>query len=169
MLVKKGLKLFGAFTNIVLESRVGPDKYDDFVKEYAIKTGISCKENNAFITRLGGWDNALDAKIYFNAPKWVIESLKKLGINVLEGKKHQMRYASQYESTKENPCQYSISNNWMFWWLVDYGYRLGENVAISYNYYLMKQHIKAMSFEPLFDIRHKESENVIVEAQMFAA
>jgi hypothetical protein len=165
--MRNGLKLFEQFDRIVLEARVGTKRRKDFIKNYAVATTDSCREHKALITRFTGWQGGLDTKIYFDASKKVLESLSKLGIKVLKEEKHRMYYASQYDT--EKPYPYSISDNSFFWWLVSYGYRLGENTAISFSQYLLQKCLEKMKYTPLFDILNKESENPIFEARLLAS
>jgi len=129
---RTGVRFFACFSRIILESRVGPDQFEPFITKYGVRTGEGCRDHKSLITREGGWDYALDTKVYFDAPEWVIENLAAIGVHVLKGKKHRMFYVSLYPSAVKEPYQYSISNNEFFWWLVDYGYRLGENDPIPF-------------------------------------
>jgi len=67
-----------------------------------------------------------------------------------------------------NDYKNRVTNQELFWWLVDYGYRLGENYAIPYDYYLMKKYIGEMEYQPLYNIHNIETENPIDEALCFA-
>jgi hypothetical protein len=172
--MRTGLRLFGAFDRIVLEARVGPDRYDSFANEYSLATGESCRTDCAFITRYNGWDNALDAKIYFDAPEWVVESLRLLGFYVMEaGNTHRMYYQSQYSSAQEKPYGYSVSSNDLFWWLIGYGYRLGENEIISFELHELREHLHDLEAQyqgivPHVHLNLIEAENPVVEAKMFS-
>lgn len=169
------LKLFEAFDKLIIEARVGVKRYDSFIRQYGRRTGNRC--DDILITRVddNAWDNSLDTKIYFNAPQWVIESLEKLGIHVSQGIVVSLKktYTGiNYDGISH--CQYTISNNELFWDLVDYGYRLGENNAYPYAQYEMEQALKMMerrakAIVPGMEIRQIEAENPMYEAQLLAS
>lgn len=169
--MRNGLRLFGAFTELILESRVGTDRNKEFIKQYALATGKNCKADVITRTDKSAWAYSLDTKIYFDAPGWVIESLHKLGIHIVKGILCSLKnkYADKgYENISK--CKYSISNNDFFWWLVEYGYRLGENKAIPYESYRMNCALKVMETKrfTIIPMIHIEAEDPIVEAKMFA-
>jgi len=168
-----GLKLFGAFTKLILESRVGIDRYSAFMSLYGSRTGEKSKD---IITRTdkNAWNFSLDTKVYFDAPDWVVESLEKLGIHITRG----VVVSLKKTYTGENydgigQCKYSISNNEFFWWLVDYGYRLGENEVIPYDLYVVRKYLEEMMLKPDeivpgMEIRQIEAENPMFEAMLLA-
>ena len=168
--MRNGLKLFENFSNIILESRVGANRFADFITNYGVASGKSAREDVIVRNDSNCWPTSLDTKIYFDAPEWVLKSLEKLGVHVLKGIVHCMKkqYTKKgYESIKK--CKYSISDNWFFWVLVNYGYRLGENKPISFETHQLQQHLHDLKIEPLFHINYVESDNPIYEAKMFAA
>lgn len=172
---RTALRIFSKFTNLILESRVGKGRYKDFTRQYGIRTGESCNGDTITRTDSSAWLNSLDTKIYFDAPDWVIESLRKLGFHVLQGIVVSLKKTYTGEKYKNiDNCKYSISNNELFWWLVDYGYKLGENNPIPYELYQLRQTLIAMrdrvkEIIPKVKITVIESEDPIYEAQLLAA
>lgn len=104
-------------------------KSDKFRIEYGTRTGDNPELQQGFFTRKAGptaWGQAF--RIFFEPKEdWVVESLEKMG----------------YHVTKDNVfCPYDnidfpflISSEELFWWLVDYGYRLCDNEPISFKEY----------------------------------
>jgi len=170
-----GLKLFESFNGVFLETRVGPDAQAKFHKLYALKTGDSPDyDNDLCHIRLKGWDGAIDGKIYFSAPDWVVESVRKLGFHVFPLTKNIHGILKAYQ-WNEALCDYQwgVANNELFWALVSYGYRLGKNAPIAYEFYAMNKALEALAkrpfeFVPGVKILQIEAENPTVEAMMFA-
>lgn len=163
------LKLFESFTGMFLEVRVGTDQTDEFLKKYASQTGENVSRDNAFMVRTkNGWPGALDTRVYFNAPEWVLKSLAKLGYRVV---KRQIDMEKYDGGLREYP--WKISSNELFWAVVSYGYRVGQNDPIPHDLYLLRQLLKIMDTRkpeivPGMEIRQIESENFTIEAMLFA-
>ena len=127
--MSKGLKCFSRFDRVFLDVRAGKDRIKDFVRTYGVKTGENVRNNKTLILRndKSAWAGSLDCKVHFDAPAWVVDSLRVLGINVLVDAWPKFL---QGQNIEVQPCKYSVSSNELFWWLVDFGYRLGENSTI---------------------------------------
>jgi len=168
--MKNGLKLFSAFEGLFLEARVGVDAKKGFLKKYAITTTQKASQADSFLIRTkNGWPNALDTKIYFEAPEWVRESLGKLGFRIVKRQIDMFKYKGGLRE-----YTWKICSNELFWWLLDYGYRLGKNNAIPYEFYEMRKTLQTMSERkkqiiPNVDIKQIEILSPVCEAQMLVA
>ncbi len=139
--MKNGLKLFGKFKGIFLEARVGGEAKEKFIRDYGVATGENITDDNAFMVRgKNGWAKAHDLKMYFDAPDWVVESLRKLGFRIV---KRQIEMEKYDGGLKEYP--WKVCSKELFWWLVDFGYKLGKNQAISYDFYIAGKKIEVKS------------------------
>lgn len=163
--MSNGLRLFGAM-EVFLEARVGSEAKPQFLKEYGCKTGMTACDENAFMVRAkNGWSGAVDLRIYFSAPDWVVESLQKIGCRVVERQIDMEKYEGGLREYKWKVC-----NKELFWWLVEYGYRIGKNAAIPFGLHEVRQALKEMPTKQfaIIPMIHVEAENPIVEAKMFA-
>lgn len=136
--MKAGLKIFAAFTGIFLEARVGEKAKPNFLREYGCRAaGEGAEGKNAFMVRTkNGWPGGVDAKTYFAAPDWVVDSLRALGFRVVERQIDMEKYEGGLREYKWKVCNLEL-----FWWLVDYGYRIGKNAAIPFEVYLATQEV----------------------------
>jgi len=169
--MRKGLKLFEHFDNIHLEVCITDKDRSRFEKMYGLATGQSSKGKDGYYERMlhnkkDAW--GIEYRIYFKtSTDWVIDSLKKLGYYV-----EQPKHMIAIELDKHHPnhgYELRVASTELFWWLVDYGYRLGENTSIAFDYYLMKKHIEEIKSKPLYNINYIESENPIEEAFLLVA
>jgi hypothetical protein len=148
------LKLFENFKRLNIKIEVTPEDSANFLHLYAVKTGKRIKENDNVVYRKPGptaWGVAY--RVYFEAEKWVADSLELLGHHI--------------EPLKNNI--YTCSREDLFWDLMEYGYSIGENDIISYEYATMKYSLKVANHKPIFNITNIESEDPITEAQMLIA
>ncbi len=123
------LRIFGQLKNVCLEV-YGSDDNTEIARKYAKFTGESIENTVGFIDRAGkNWKNQF--RVYFDAEPWVIESLKKLGVSVLEKKTPQSVIIGRY-GKEEGDCSFIINNSYWFWKLVEYGYKIGANDTISW-------------------------------------
>ena len=109
-------------------AEVLPSKQDTFRKEYGHRTGDNpVKEQGFFIRKPGPTAWGVAYRIFFE-PKvdWLNESFEKLGYHVTSN------VFCPYEDIK---FPFLVSNEELFWWLVDYGYRLGNNEPIQFDKY----------------------------------
>ena len=174
--MRNGLKLFEKFENLYLEVCVPDEHRKRFEKDYALRTGRGPKDIDGYNTRhrskkYNAW--GIEFRIYFKTSvDWVVDSLKKLGFHTeISEKLIAVEFNNEHP---ENGYKHRVTNQELFWWLVDYGYRLGENLAVSYDYYQMKKHLLELSYIekpiiPMVDIFQQESEDPIFEAEMLAA
>ena len=163
--MRNGLKLFENFEGLFLEVRVGPEAKSKFRRIYGGITGENATNDNAFMVRTrNGWPNGIDVKAYFEAPMWVIDSLRKLGYRVVKRQIDMDKYEGGLREYTWKICSLEL-----FWWLVGYGYRVGKNTPIAFETYLMKKHLEEMETPPLFNINNHETENPIFEAQLFSS
>lgn len=128
---KNGLTIFSKFTRIHLEASVNKEDKDKFNQLYGVKTGesVNGEVNGRFRTsEYKSWGIAY--RIYLDAPDWVIESLEKLGYHVEQGKT-MVDSGEFHKKNPDNGYTKRISNAELFWFLVDFGYRLGENAPIA--------------------------------------
>jgi len=162
------LRIFGQMENVIVEM-YGCNNNSKNIAKYEVLTGESFSkwQQIAFYDRKDkNWQNVF--KIYFDGSDRVIESFKKLGINIRENNSPDGLFERIYGAKKPN---YVMANNYWFWKIIQFGYRLGGNKNISYDTYLLKEHLKNLinfDFEP-FKIKKIESENPIFEAQLLAA
>jgi hypothetical protein len=112
------LTLYGKFTALFLEAEVSPGAEPDFLREYMKLTGSDPRSSCNFQRQDNKW--GLEARIYFDAPDWVPESLETLGYHV------ENRGGDGYRSS----YTYRVNSQDLFWKLVRHGYRLGENAPI---------------------------------------
>jgi len=165
-----GLKLFGAFNGLFLEARVGTKAKDTFITDYSCKSGESVAGDNAFMVRENnGWAGGVDVRTYFDAPQWVVDSLRKLGFRVV---KRQIDMDKYEGGLREYP--WKVCSKELFWRLIDYGYKVGKNNAIPFEFYEMKETLKIMrdrkkAIIPMVNISVLESDNPIYEAQLLKA
>lgn len=130
---RTGLPMFAHFTKIILEARVVEASHDGFVQKYGVRTGESCREGVLIRSDSSAWKYSVDTKVYFDAPDWILDNFKMLGIHVTKGVVCSLKKVCSGEQHKNiDQCRYTISSNEFFWWLVDYGYRLGENAPIPF-------------------------------------
>jgi hypothetical protein len=169
--MKNGIKLFEKFDNLYLEVCVPDEHKQRFEQEYSLHAKDSAKNTDGYNDRhrtkkYNAW--GIEFRVYFKTSvDWVIDSLTKLGFHTeISDKLIAVEFNGEHP---EHGYKHRVSNQELFWWLVDYGYRLGENETISYDFYLMKEHIRTMDFKALFNINQIEMENVIVEAKMLAS
>lgn len=126
------LRVLGNFTDVVLEA-YGSDDNDAFFNRYGVLTGQSVNEE-AFVDRAGkkgGWKNQF--RVYFNIDEDFVESLRKMGFNVMENKTPQS--ITDLHEDDKTVFKYIVSNSDMFWMMVEFGYRLGGNEPISWQQY----------------------------------
>ena len=141
--MRNGLKLFGAFDGLFLEARVGGKVKQDFIKQYAVRSGVSVENDNAFMVRTkNGWQGGCDLRAYFEAPLWVVESLRKIGFRIVKRQIDMEKYEGGLREYSWKVCSSEL-----FWWLVDYGYKVGKNLPISFTSYQLKQQLKTVSYE----------------------
>jgi hypothetical protein len=159
------LRTFEKFDSIILE--VYGHQHNDnkqnrkIAEKYAMLTGDRfITEDNSFFFRETTWQDQF--RVYFNAPDETVENLRKLSIHVIDHKTPQSFAKSRYNQD----CKYYFSNMYWFWQLVKYGYRLGQNKSISYEWATMKYHLQNFKLPELYHICKKETENPITEAQM---
>ena len=164
--MRNGLRLFENFTGLFLEARVGEKAKPNFLQQYRIHAGKDAKIENSFMVRTrNGWPGATDLKMYFEAPLWVVESIGKLGFRVVERQIDMDKYEGGLRE-----YTWKVSSNEFFWWLVDYGYKLGKNNSIPFNAYQMKKSLRNLSQkkQSIFDFVKKETENPVVEERLLA-
>ena len=133
--MKNGLKLFENFDKLHLEVCITDKDRARFENQYVLATGQNPKGQDGYYERMlqnkkDAW--GIEYRIYFKTSKnWVVDSLIKLGYHV----ETQIKKIITPELNKAHPdhgYQLRIANAELFWWLVDYGYRLGENNSIPY-------------------------------------
>ncbi len=170
--MKKGIKLFEKFDSVYLEVCVPDEHKKRFETDYTMQTGFTPQGyvdgyNTRHATKkYNAW--GIEFRVYFKSNcDFLIESLSKLGFHTETSDK---LIAVEFNSEHpDNGYKNRVSNQDLFWWLVGYGYRLGENCAINYDYHLMKKHIHEMIIEPLYNINSFETENPIEEAMLLVA
>ena len=109
-------------------AEVLPAKQDAFKKEYSLKTGDDpVEEQGFFVGKQGTASWGVDFRVFFEPKEeWVIESFDKIGFKLTSSKK-KCPYELDFPAI--------ISSEELFWWLVDYGYRLGNNDPIEFSEY----------------------------------
>lgn len=157
------LKFIGMLENVVLEM-YGKDDNSEINKHYARITGDSVADCEGFIDRKGKcWQSQY--RVYFEANSIAVDSLKTLGVTVLEDAVPQNISEKRYGEKRT----YFINNQYWFWKIVEYGYRLGENNNIPYELYRLRKRLAiGYNTEP-FEINNIESDNVIEEALLLAS
>lgn len=104
-------------------------KKEQFRYEYGRRTGENPVEQQGFFIRKAGptaWGVAY--RIFFEPKEeWVLDSLNKLGYHVTSN-----NVFCPYENIQ---FPFLVSSEELFWWLVDYGYKLGENEPINFKQY----------------------------------
>lgn len=172
--MRKGLKLFGQFTKLYLEVCV-PDEYKKrFEHEYTLRTGGNPKNIDGYNDRhrtkkYSAW--GIEFRAYYDGPDWLETSLRKLGFHTeISNKLIAIEFNTEHP---DNGFTHRISNQELFWWLVDYGYKLGENNAIPYEFYLVRQALIGMKNKrteiiPTVGFNLIEAENPVYEAQLLA-
>jgi len=162
------LRIFGQFEQLFIKVRKNEKKAKDFMQQYRALTGCNPLESDGFILREHqSWYDLCE--IYFNAPVETVDSLKKLGLNIRPNKMPMQVGNGTYNIDPIN-FPYSFSDNYWFWKLVQYGYRLGINDNIPYELYQLKEHLrelKSMDLRPI-KINHIEAENPTIEAELLA-
>jgi len=170
--MRKGIKLFENLEKCYLEVCVPDDDRERFENDYAIHSLQSPKDidgynNRQRKTKYNAW--GIEFRVYFKtSADWIVDSLKKLGFHTeISDKLIAVEFNNQHP---QNGYKHRVSNKELFWWLIDYGYRLGENNAIPYDYYLMREALKAYQHSKKLlqhiDINQIEAENPTVEAEM---
>jgi hypothetical protein len=133
--MRNGLKLFEKFDNIHLEVCITDKDRPRFEKMYALATGKSPKGQDGYYERM--LNNKKDAwgieyRIYFKTKtEWLIESLTRLGYYV-EQQRKKMITCELDKCHPDHGYKLRIASTELFWRLIKYGYRLGENTSIAY-------------------------------------
>ena len=174
--MKTGIKLFENFDKLYLEVCVPYEHKKRFENDYALRTNYKLNnEVDGYNTRqrrkkYNAW--GIEFRVYFKTSiEWIVESLQKLGFHTeISEKLIAVEFNNQHP---EHGYQNRVSNQELFWWLVDYGYRLGENNSIPYEFYQMRKTLETLSKQrkqivPTLNIIEIESENPIEEAQLLA-
>ena len=109
-------------------AEVLPSKQDAFIYDYKDHTGENpVIEQGFFVGKQGTKTWGFGFRVFFEPKEdWVIESLYKIGYEATFNKKHPY-------NNLEFP--FLVSDEELFWWLIDYGYRLGENEPILFEEY----------------------------------
>ena len=162
------LRIFEQIKNVIVEM-YGCNDNAKIINKYQVLTGDSFskwKEIAFYDRKDKNWQNVF--KIYFDGSQRVIDSFRKLGINVRENHSPDGLFERIYQAKKP---QYVMSNNYWFWKIVQFGYKLGANKNISYDTYLLRKHLKSLIQwdNKVINIVKKESENPIFEAKMLIA
>jgi hypothetical protein len=127
---KNGLTLFSKFSRLHLEVSVNKEDKDKFNCLYGVKTGESVNGEVNKRYRTGEYKSwGIAYRIYFDGPDWIVDSLNKLGYHVEKGRK-MVDSNDFHQKNPDNGYTKRISNAELFWYLVDFGYRLGENSPI---------------------------------------
>ena len=167
------IKLFENFDKVYLEVCVPDEHKKRFEKLYATKAKENPKRKDGYNDRhrsckYNAW--GIEFRVYFKTSKsWIIESLRKLGYHTEISKKLvAVEFNGQYPN---HGYTNRVTNQDLFWWLVEYGYRLGENDCIPYDFYVMRKTLEAMKDRkeyiiPTITILQIESENPVEEAKM---
>jgi hypothetical protein len=154
--------------NVIVEM-YGCNNNSKNISKYEILTGnnFSKWQQTAFYDRKNkNWQNVF--KIYFDGSDRVIESFKKLGINIRKNNSPDGLFERIYNAKKP---KYVMSNNYWFWKIIEFGYRLGANKNITYETHIIREHLKSLIQwdNTIFEINKHESENPIFEAQLLVA
>jgi len=170
--MKRGIKLFEKFDSLYLEVCVPEEHKKRFEFDYCCKTNLTPTYYvDGYNTRhrkkkYNAW--GIEYRIYFKSDcDFLIDSLAKLGFHTeISDNLIAVEFNAEHP---ENGYKHRVSNQELFWWLIDYGYRLGYNESISYDYYCMLNHIKEIEVKPLYEIHNVESDNPIEEALLLVA
>lgn len=169
--MKKGLKLFEHFSQVHMEVCITDKDRERFERMYLSATSENPAGKDGYYERMLHDKNqawGIEYRIYFKvSDDWVIDSLKKLGFYV-----EQPKHMIAIELDKHHPdhgYKLRIANTDFFWWLIDYGYRLGENNSIPFDLYELREYLRNKKEKPLFDINTIEAENPIFEAMLLSA
>ena len=107
------MTVFATLTNVLIEAEVATTRVASFIDEYRSATGITLVAGNDFQVV----DNkyGLEGRVYFDATPAQAATLTRMGYNV-EGPNRDGYRGDEYE--------YRISNNDLFWTLVNNGHRV---------------------------------------------
>lgn len=173
--MRKGLRLFECFDKCYIEVCVPDKDRQRFEHEYGLRVGEKTEQGlDGYHTRkrikaYNAW--GIEFRIYFKTKtNWLIESLKKLGFHTEVSDK--LIAVEFINAHPEHGYTHRITNQELFWWLVDYGYRLGENAAIPFGIHLLREVLREMRNKkreiiPTVIINQRESEDPIFEAKLF--
>jgi len=150
-----------------------PDEHRKrFEHEYTIRSAQNPQDKDGYNTRhrsckYNAW--GIEFRVYFKtATDWVVDSLKKLGFHTeISDKLIAVEFIGNHP---EHGYTHRVTSQELFWKLVDYGYRLGQQDSIPYQQYEMQcalQEMKTKRFT-IIPMIHVEAENPVVEAKMFA-
>lgn len=174
--MRTGLKLFENFDKVYLEVCVPDEHRKRFEKEYALRTQADALGIDGYNTRhrkekYNAW--GIEFRVYFKTTvDWVVDSLKRLGFHTeISDNLIAVEFVNAHP---KHGYKHRVTNQELFWWLVDYGYRLGENNTMPYELYQLRQALIAMrdrrkEIIPTVNISVIESENPIDEAKILAA
>jgi len=170
------LRLFERFDECYLEVCVPDKDRERFEHEYTLRTkGNSPKHTDGYNTRTAksrynAW--GIEFRVYFKTTTdWLVDSLKKLGFHTeISDKLIAVEFLNDHP---DHGYKHRITNVELFWWLVDYGYRLGENNTISFDLHNLRDTLKRMrdrkvDLVPMVSMILRESENPIEEARLLA-
>jgi hypothetical protein len=136
--MRKGLRLFEKFDKLHLEICITDKDRARFEKQYSLATGESAVGKDGYYERelknkKDAW--GIEYRVYFNTnTDWVVDSLTKLGYNVEQDpKKFVSIELNQHHPNHDYKFRVAAAELW--WWLVDYGYRIGENEKIPFEVY----------------------------------
>lgn len=110
------MNIFSDFRALLLEVEINPKFKDEFEQDYSQRTGEVVQPNDFYLIQKNKWGREL--RIYFDADSDIATHFEDQGYNV------ETTFARHPE------YQYRISSKDLFWELVEYGYRLGENNPI---------------------------------------
>ena len=118
--VHMSLRIFSQFTTLLLEAEVAPSSEGEFVQKYSVATGSIPTSHPSYQSQDNKW--GIECRMYFNAPDGVVESIERLGHHV--ERRSGEGYRPEYD--------FRINSERLFWQLIEYGYRLGENEPIPF-------------------------------------
>jgi hypothetical protein len=113
------LKVLGQFRTLLLEVEVNEQSRQDFQNRYTVATGVAPFAGPHYQIQDNKW--GCECRIYCDAEDWVIESLEKLGYT------SESRDGGGYRSD----YPYRFNSQELFWRLIEYGYRIGDNAPIA--------------------------------------